>query len=188
MGTVVPTRQAIIPAAVGVDIGCGMIASKTSLTSKHLPDSLRAIRARVERAVPHGRSSNRHISQGADKGSWGRDSVPASVAGRWRLELETGFRRIVVAAPKLEHTNHVVHLGTLGTGNHFVEICLDESDAVWVMLHSGSRGVGNAIGSAYIELAKQDMRKHLSNLPDKDLAYLQEGTTHFDDYWFAVGL
>src|SRR5207344_1054102 len=83
-------------------------------------------------------------------------------------------------------SNHVVHLGTLGTGNHFIELCLDTDGAVWVMLHSGSRGVGNRIGQYFIELAKNDMRQQLGSLPDRDLAYLSEGSTHFNDYWEAV--
>jgi tRNA-splicing ligase RtcB len=88
--------------------------------------------------------------------------------------------------PKLGQGNDVNHLGTLGTGNHFIEVCLDERDRVWFMLHSGSRGVGNRIGSYFIELAKRDMRRHIKDLPDKDLAYLTEGTEHFDDYVQAV--
>jgi tRNA-splicing ligase RtcB (3'-phosphate/5'-hydroxy nucleic acid ligase) len=101
-------------------------------------------------------------------------------------QLESGFKRIVEAKPQLENTNHLNHLGTLGTGNHFVEVCLDEDQRVWVMLHSGSRGIGNAIGTLYIELARKEMRAHQVNLPDADLAYLREGTQSFDEYVFAV--
>ena len=114
------------------------------------------------------------------------ESPPESVDDAWS-ELATGFERIVDKYPKLSRSNHRVHLGTLGTGNHFIEICLDETDHVWVMLHSGSRGVGNRIGSYFIALAREDMREHLKNLPDKDLAYFPEGTRHFDDYVEAVG-
>jgi tRNA-splicing ligase RtcB (3'-phosphate/5'-hydroxy nucleic acid ligase) len=101
-------------------------------------------------------------------------------------ELEPGWKRIAGKHPKVEKSNHVVHLGTLGTGNHFIEVCLDESDRVWFMLHSGSRGVGNRIGSYFIELAKKDMSRHIHNLPDEDLAYFEEGSEHFDDYVEAV--
>jgi tRNA-splicing ligase RtcB len=101
--------------------------------------------------------------------------------------LVDDFNYITQKHPKLKNTNNLNHLGTLGTGNHFVEVCLDETNQVWIMLHSGSRGVGNAIGRYFIELAREDMRKWFINLPDKDLAYFAEGTEHFDDYWFAVG-
>jgi tRNA-splicing ligase RtcB len=179
IGSVIPTLNAIIPAAVGVDIGCGMIAAKTTLTATDLPDNLSKVRSVIERAVPHGRSPGRR-----DKGSWG-DSPPDNVNSAWE-KLENGFSRITEKYPHLRNTNHHAHLGTLGTGNHFVEMCLDENQAVWLMLHSGSRGVGNAIGSHFIELAKQDMRQWMVNLPDQDLAYFPEGTQHFDDYVEAV--
>ena len=179
VGSVIPTVNAIIPAAVGVDIGCGMIAAKTTLTASDLPDNLSAVRSAIERAVPHGRSPGKR-----DKGSWG-DSPPDNVDVAW-AKLEQGFSRITEKYPHLANTNNHVHLGTLGTGNHFVEVCLDENQSVWLMLHSGSRGVGNAIGSHFIELAKQDMRQWTANLPDQDLAYFREGTQHFDDYVEAV--
>lgn len=178
IGSVIPTKGAIIPAAVGVDIGCGMMAVKTTLTASDLPDNLFALRCAIEKAVPHGKTFG-----GRDKGAW---SNPTNAATRVWSDLEQDFNRITKKYPKLEKTNHINHLGTLGTGNHFIEICLDESETVWFMLHSGSRGIGNAIGTFFIELAKKDMRKHFINLPDQDLAYLPEGTEHFDDYWFAV--
>jgi tRNA-splicing ligase RtcB len=181
VGSVVATHKAIIPAAVGVDIGCGMMAVQTSLTARDLPDSLRKVRSAIEAAVPHGRSVTRG---GRDKGSWG--NPPAEAAAVWKNTLGPRFQRIVDKHPKVAQANHVTHLGTLGTGNHFIEVCLDEGDQVWVMLHSGSRGVGNKIGSYFIELAKQEMRRHIINLPDQDLAYLPEGTRHFDDYVEAV--
>jgi tRNA-splicing ligase RtcB len=181
IGSVIPTVGAIIPAAVGVDIGCGMMAARTSLVAADLPDNLHGLRSAIEQAVPHGRELRRG---GRDRGSWGRP--PADVDAAWRT-LEPGFRRLVQQAPRLEKTNHHVHLGTLGTGNHFIEVCLDEAGAVWFMLHSGSRGVGNAIGRHYIELAQADMRRHIANLPDRDLAYFEEGSPHFDDYVRAVG-
>ncbi|MBD8880134.1 RtcB family protein [Rhodanobacter sp. 7MK24] len=178
VGSVVPTVGAIVPAAVGVDIGCGMIATRTTLTASDLPDNLAGLRSVIERAVPHGRTVGRR-----DKGAW--DTPPSAAIEGW-TQLDQDFRRIVEKQPKLARTNNLSHLGTLGTGNHFVEVCLDEDDRVWFMLHSGSRGVGNAIGSRYIELAKEDMRRWMINLPDQDLAYLPEGSEHFDDYVFAV--
>ena len=181
VGSVIPTKGAVIPAAVGVDIGCGMMAARTSLHASDLPDNLEGIRSAIEKAVPHGRDVGRGKR---DKGSWG--DPPPEIVAAWATLAER-FKRITDKYPKLERTNHLVHLGTLGTGNHFIELCLDEADRVWVMLHSGSRGVGNAIGSFFIELAKQDMRKWFVNLPDEDLAYFAEGTDHFDDYVEAVG-
>ncbi len=180
IGSVIPTKGAIIPAAVGVDIGCGMMAARTTLSASDLPDSLAGLRSAIERAVPHGRAPGRR-----DPGAWG-DRAPATVADAWQ-SLLPGFRRIVDKYPKLEKTNHYAHLGTLGTGNHFIEVCIDEADRVWFMLHSGSRGVGNAIGSLFIELAQADMRQHIANLPDRNLAYFNEGSRHFDDYVEAVG-
>ncbi len=181
VGSVIATKGAIIPAAVGVDIGCGMMAARTSLTAVDLPDNLEAIRSAIEQAVPHGRNVGRSKR---DTGSWG--DPPAEIVGAWAT-LADRFKDIIAKHPKLEKTNNLVHLGTLGTGNHFIELCLDTEARVWVMLHSGSRGVGNAIGSYFIELAKEDMRKWFINLPDEDLAYFPEGTDHFDDYVEAVG-
>ncbi|WP_114228193.1 MULTISPECIES: RtcB family protein [Sphingomonas] len=181
VGSVIPTKGAVIPAAVGVDIGCGMMAARTSLVASDLPDNLEAIRSAIEQAVPHGRSVGRGQR---DHGSWG--SPPPPIVEAWATLVQR-FERICEKHPRLKNTNNLVHLGTLGTGNHFIELCLDEAQRVWVMLHSGSRGVGNAIGSFFIELAKQDMRKWHINLPDQDLAYFPEGTDHFDDYVEAVG-
>lgn len=178
IGSVIPTKGAIIPAAVGVDIGCGMIAVRTSLTASDLPDSLQNIRFAIEAAVPHGRTTQRH---GRDKGAWHR--APEIVDQHW-AHLDEEFKRICDKYPKLRGTNHYNHLGT---GNHFIELCLDEQDRVWVMLHSGSRGVGNAIGNLFISLAHKDMQQHIANLPDRDLAYFEEGSQHFNDYMEAVG-
>ncbi|WP_165680532.1 RtcB family protein [Metapseudomonas otitidis] len=181
IGSVIPTVGAIIPAAVGVDIGCGMIAARTSLTASDLPDNLAGLRSAIERAVPHGRSVSRG---GRDKGAW--EDVPELADHAWSA-LAGRFKVITDKYPRLEKTNNRKHLGTLGTGNHFIEVCLDEAQRVWFMLHSGSRGVGNAIGSLFIELAQADMRQHTANLPDRDLAYFEEGSQHFDDYVEAVG-
>jgi len=179
VGSVIPTVGAIIPAAVGVDIGCGMAAVRTTLAARDLPESLREVRAAIERAVPHGRTP-----RGRDKGAWEHPPAPALAA--WE-RLKPRFDAVTARHGKIRHSNHVTHLGTLGTGNHFIEVCLDEADRVWLMLHSGSRGVGNRIGTYFIDLAKRDMRQHLANLPDEDLAYLKEGAAHFDDYVEAVG-
>ena len=173
VGSVVPTIGAIVPAAVGVDIGCGMIAARTTLVASDLPDNLAGVRSAIERAVPHGRSPARG---GRDKGAW--DTPPALAVEGWS-QLVADFEKICERHPRLKNTNQFKHLGTLGTGNHFIELCLDEADRVWVMLHSGSRGVGNAIGSHFIELAKQEMRRWMINLPDQDLAYLPEGSQYY---------
>jgi tRNA-splicing ligase RtcB (3'-phosphate/5'-hydroxy nucleic acid ligase) len=180
VGSVIPTHHAIIPAAVGVDIGCGMIAARTSLLASHLPDNLRSLRSAIEAAVPHGRTDNGGRN---DKGAW--SDVPDTQRAAWK-ELEPRYAAIVAKNPKLDRGSHVAHLGTLGTGNHFIEVCLDEQEHVWFMLHSGSRGVGNRIGSYFIALAKQDLKRWYIDLPDKDLAYFPEGTEHFDDYVAAV--
>jgi len=180
VGSVIPTVKAIIPAAVGVDIGCGMMAVQTSLSASDLPDTLAPLRTAIEKAVPHGRTDRGGRN---DEGAWGQ--VPARSEDAWR-KLRPGYEQIIEKYPRLDRGRHVGHLGTLGTGNHFIELCLDEADRVWVMLHSGSRGVGNRIGMHFISLAQKDMRKHLANLPDKDLAYFTEGAEHFDDYVFAV--
>lgn len=180
VGSVIPTKGAIIPAAVGVDIGCGMMAHRTSLLASDLPDNLQGLRNGIEVRVPHGRTDDGRVN---DRGAWGEPPAnPAAAA------LLKDLGQIVDKHPKLTHaaSRAANHVGTLGTGNHFVEVCLDEEDRVWVMLHSGSRGVGNRIGSYFIELAKQDMRRWFVNLPDADLAYFPVGTEHFADYMRAV--
>lgn len=182
IGSVIPTRGAIIPAAVGVDIGCGMQAVKTNWSACDLPDNLRGIRTAIEEVIPHGRTNN---GRAGDRGAWGEPDKGVELA--WSAECWTEtFDKIVEKHPKIGGANSRKHLGTLGTGNHFIEVCLDEDKCVWVMLHSGSRGVGNRIGSYFISLAKKDMEKWMINLPDKNLAYLPEGTDHFDDYVEAV--
>lgn len=179
IGSVIPTVGAIIPAAVGVDIGCGMIAARTSLMACDLPDNLHGLRCAIEKAVPHGKTFGPR-----DQGAW--ENVPQAADHAWSA-LAGRFKLITDKYPRLEKTNNRKHLGTLGTGNHFVEVCLDEANRVWFMLHSGSRGVGNAIGNLFIELAQADMRQHIANLPDRDLAYFEEGNQHFADYVEAVG-
>lgn len=181
VGTVLATHKAIIPAAVGVDIGCGMMAVRTSLTADELPDNLDNLRGKIEHAVPHGRSGNGSAAN--DRGAWG--NVPAGVSTAWRT-LEPRFEAIVEKHPRIEKSNNVHHLGSLGTGNHFIEVCLDEDDRVWVMLHSGSRGVGNVIGTYFINQAMEEMERYHIGLPDRDLSYLVEDTDRFDDYIEAM--
>lgn len=180
IGSVVPTFGAVIPAAVGVDIGCGMMAVKTSLRADQLPDSLGAIRSGIEANVPHGFMTK---GKSRDTGNW--IDLPDDVMQAW-LPLQEGFKTLQEKNPFLKNGNNVNQLGTLGSGNHFVELCLDENDAVWVMLHSGSRGVGNRIGMHFINKAKKDMERWFINLPDKDLAYIPEGSEHFGNYMGAV--
>jgi tRNA-splicing ligase RtcB (3'-phosphate/5'-hydroxy nucleic acid ligase) len=179
VGSVIPTKGAIIPAAVGVDIGCGMIAQRTSLTADDLPDNLHALRTAIEARIPHGRTDNGGEN---DRGAWG-DTVPTVDPA-----IFADLANIVEKHPKLAQAERRAshHVGTLGTGNHFVEVCLDTEGRVWIMLHSGSRGIGNRIGSYFIELAKGEMRRWFVNLPDQDLAYLPEGSRYFGDYMEAV--
>jgi tRNA-splicing ligase RtcB len=180
IGSVIPTKGAIIPAAVGVDIGCGMMAVQTDLNASDLPENLKGIREAIENAVPHGRTN--HGGPG-DRGAW--HNIPARNLEVWG-GMKPRYDAILAKHPKLDRGNHSNHLGTLGTGNHFMEVCLDEDDAVWFMLHSGSRGVGNRMGSYFIEVARKDMERLFLNLPDRDLAYFPEGTEHFHDYVEAV--
>ena len=182
VGSVIPCKGAIVPAAVGVDIGCGMMAVQTSLTSHQLPEDLSGLRSAIEAAVPHGRTND---GRKGDRGAW--CDVPEDVGKTWttalhrNTSLADGHAAIVEKHPKIGQANNVAHLGTLGTGNHFIEICLDDVDRVWVMLHSGSRGIGNRIGSYFIERAKREMERWFIHLPDKDLSYLAEGSEHFYD-------
>ena len=177
VGSVIPTKQAIIPAAVGVDIGCGMIARRLSLTAEDLDEArLRKVFNQISRDVPVGFESHNE-----------RDAR-AAAAKRFKRGLERIMQRHPGIGKRVsKHTSWVHQLGTLGGGNHFIEVCLDESNRVWVMLHSGSRGIGNAIGSYFIELARRDAERLDLHLPDRDLAYFPEGAQHFDDYVDAVG-
>ncbi|MEO8698416.1 MAG: RtcB family protein [Kofleriaceae bacterium] len=180
VGSVIACNRAVIPAAVGVDIGCGMMAVKTSLRADQLPDDLRALRLAIEAAVPHGRTDNGGKN---DRGAYG--DPPARTLAAW-AELQADYEVILAKHASAGNQMRVQQLGTLGTGNHFIELCLDEAGAVWVMLHSGSRGIGNRIGSYFIERAKAEMRRWFINLPDQDLAYLPQGSELFDDYLQAV--
>ena len=178
IGSVIPTLKAIIPNAVGVDLGCGMTAVLTTLFAKDLPDNLLDVRTAIEKAVPHGRSHNGKAVN--DTGAW--NEIPSRVADLWKIHLDSQFKKMVDKYPEIGQCNSIVHLGTLGTGNHFIELCLDENQQVWIMLHSGSRGVGNRIASTFISKAKKDMENHITHLPDKELAYLEEGSPFFEDY------
>ncbi len=176
VGSVIPTRGAIIPAAVGVDIGCGMNAVRLSLSANELPDNLKPVRGAIEDAVPVGFNMHKYVK-----------------ARRSTLKpLDAGLEKILAHHPTVGKMVKNIsrtwsqQVGTLGGGNHFIELCLDENQDVWVMLHSGSRGIGNVIGRYFIGLAKKDMQRLQQNLPDKDLAYFSEGTEFFDDYVHAV--
>ena len=180
IGSVIPTLGAVIPAAVGVDIGCGMNAVRTTLTASQLPDNLARLRSAIEAAVPVGFGQH----------AW--DKVRGSAHARVgrplndRLDVIVGKHGGIM---KMQHKfaqTWICQLGTLGGGNHFIEICLDEEQRVWIMLHSGSRGIGNVIGRYFISAARKDMQRHQIHLPDKDLSYFSEGSTLFDDYVEAV--
>ncbi|MEJ2043168.1 MAG: RtcB family protein [Reinekea sp.] len=178
VGSVIPTLGAIIPAAVGVDIGCGMMAAKLSINSSQLPDNLKAMRLAIERAVPVGQRAHKTIS------------IRESVCKQIQARVDVLFERHPSLLKMMKHplTVWAKQMATLGSGNHFIELCIDEQKQVWIMLHSGSRGLGNAIGRHFIQLAKNDMQRHIHNLPDKDLAYFSEGSEHFADYMVALEL
>lgn len=172
VGSVVPTKGAVIPAAVGVDIGCGMCAIKLSLKASDLPDSLHELRLKLEEQIPVGQAIHERLGE---IGTAAFDPLNAR------------YEALIKKYPEIQTRRHPSYqIGSLGGGNHFIELCLDEDQNVWVMLHSGSRGIGNRIGSFFIEKAREEMRRHFINLPDKDLAYLVEGSELFNDYVEAV--
>lgn len=183
VGSVIATRAAIVPAAIGVDIGCGMMAVRTSLTAEDLPGDLAAIRAEIERAVPKGVESS--ATSNHSKGGWA--ITPNAIGRAWYDRFEARWRAIVTRHPKIDGKT-VDQLGSMGGGNHFIELCLDEEGRLWAMLHSGSRGTGNRIGTYFIDKAKEAIAKERIDffLPDKDLAHLAEGTALFDDYTEAM--
>lgn len=170
VGTVIATDKAVIPAAIGVDIGCGMNAVRLSLKASDLPDSLTTIRYQIERDVPLG-AGGAHRQNRAPE-------LPEHLA--------QGLREITWKHNALAKNHAQNQIGSLGSGNHFIEICIDENQDVWVMLHSGSRGIGNLIGRYFIEKAKRRMEQYFISLPDGDLAYLPEDTEDFNDYVKAV--
>ena len=177
VGAVIATHRAIIPAAVGVDIGCGMIATRTSLTAGDLGEAvLKRVFDQVSRDVPVGRDQHKEAR------------ALAGAAKPFQRRLKKILQKHVALEKRFPRTqNWVCQMGTLGGGNHFIEVCLDEAGRVWAMLHSGSRGIGNAIGTYFIELARRDAERRELRLPDRDLAYFEEGAEHFDDYVEAVG-
>lgn len=176
VGSVIPTRQAIIPAAVGVDIGCGMNAIRLSLKASQLPHNLNRIRSAIEAAVPVGFEQHKSAEHAKDL----------------LKPLQPRLQKIIQKHPAIAgmmrkwQDTWTAQMGSLGGGNHFIELCIDESQDVWVMLHSGSRGIGNNIGKYFIQLARKDMERHQMHLPDRDLAYFQEGSQYFEDYVEAV--
>ncbi len=176
IGSVIATHKAIIPAAVGVDLGCGMVATRLSITANDLDEkALQKVFDQITRDVPVGR------------GQHSDDRVLVDAA----RPFEAGLKALTDRHPQLlkafgKFSKWTNQMGTLGGGNHFIEVCLDEADSVWVMLHSGSRGIGNAIADYFIHLARQDMERWMIQLPDRDLAYFPEGTPHFADYVEAV--
>ena len=174
VGSVIATKGAIVPAAVGVDIGCGMMAVATTLTASQLPDSLAGLRSGIERVVPVGFGSHKE--------------APLPVEKAWCALLKQRYEAIEAKHPGVTTgKSAALQIGTLGGGNHFIEVCLDEADRVWVMLHSGSRGIGNRIGTYFIGRAHEAMIKRGIKLPERDLGWLEQGSTEFDDYVEAIG-
>lgn len=182
VGTVLPTKGAVVPAAVGVDIGCGMMAVRTDHTREGLGD-LKVVRAAIEKAIPCGRTNN---GGPGDRGAW--HNVPEDVARQWDTEFAEGYESLCALHPGARARNTSNHLGTLGTGNHFIELAEDEAGGVWIVLHSGSRGMGNKIGQYFTNVAKALCEKWFIKLPDPDLAYLPQDTKEFHDYKEAVTL
>jgi tRNA-splicing ligase RtcB (3'-phosphate/5'-hydroxy nucleic acid ligase) len=181
VGSVIPTKNAIIPAAVGVDIGCGMNAVRLTLKSHQLPENLHRVRAAIEKAVPVGFSQH---SASRVRGS-AQERTARALKGR--LDVITEKHPALMKMMRRFDETWVCQIGSLGGGNHFIELCIDEEEFVWVMLHSGSRGVGNVTGRYFIEAARKDMMRNRVALPDRDLAYVSEGSPLFDDYVEAVG-
>lgn len=175
VGTVIATEKAVIPAAVGVDIGCGMNAVRLSLKASDLPDNLKPLRDAIESKIP--------------LGAGGRLQKEEDLNERYYRLPDTDFylRKNLNEIAGEYWKKAVPQLGTLGSGNHFIEVCIDENQDVWIMLHSGSRGIGNMIGTHYIAKAKRQMEKFFVSLPDDDLAYFPEDTEDFNNYMAAVG-
>ena len=176
VGSVIPTKHAIIPAAVGVDIGCGMNAIRLNLKAHQLPDNLSPLRHAIERKVPVGFNMHKQVKAKAST------LTPLEKRLQPILLKHSGLVRML----RQFDATWQKQLGTLGGGNHFIEICLDENQDVWIMLHSGSRGLGNVIGTYFIELAKKEAQHRFGHVPDKDLSYFAEGSASFDDYVEAV--
>jgi tRNA-splicing ligase RtcB len=180
VGSVIATKQAVIPAAVGVDIGCGMNAVRLTSSANHLPDNLRSLRGAIEAAVPVGFEQH--------QASKVRGSAHERTARQLsdRLDVIVGKHPAIMKMQRQFARTWICQLGTLGGGNHFIELCLDQEQRLWVMLHSGSRGLGNVLGRYFIAAARKDMQRHKVHLPDRDLAYFSQGSGLFDDYVEAV--
>lgn len=178
VGTVIPTRAAILPAAVGVDIGCGMVALQTTLSAGDLPDSLHALRTAIEAKVPVGFNAHEKPV------STHHDGLQGIALKRRGEDLHGRYQRlrIMERVGKYDHARVWQQAGTLGGGNHFCELCLDEADRVWLLLHSGSRNIGKTIGETAIASAREVAQRLHRHLPDRDLAWLDEGTPEFDEY------
>lgn len=168
VGSVIATNGAIMPAAVGVDIGCGMIAAELPFDAGLLPDDLDKLLGHIEKVIPAG------VGQGFEGST-----------ARWERELQPLLDRAPEISDK-QKKKAVRQMGTLGSGNHFVEVCLDERDRVWLVLHSGSRGIGNELAKVHIDGARGLMKKFFIELEDKDLAFLVEGTPEFEAYIHAM--
>ena len=183
IGSVIATKGVVIPAAVGVDIGCGMIAVKTSIRGCELPDNLHAIRTAIQLTIPHGMETFQPYYTN------GIFNKPHSFVNTESSYLLKDYNQIILKYPTIQtKSNPMCQLGTLGGGNHFIEICLDQNNNVWLMLHSGSRGIGNSIGNFFIEKAKNEMIKYhiVPYLADMDLSYLVEHTELYTDYIQSV--
>lgn len=183
VGSVVPTVGAIMPAAVGVDIGCGMMAVLTNADKNTFKDHLPELRKSIENAIPHGRTND---GKPGDRGAWG--NIPNDVQQVWNEHFHVRYEKLCKKHPGARSKNAVTQLGTLGTGNHFIEVALDEQDRVWFVLHSGSRGLGNRIGQYFTKLAKETCVKKGIELVDQNLAYLEVGDSNYDDYIEALHL
>ena len=191
IGSVFITKDAIIPSAVGVDLGCGMQAAKLNLkigSVSNLEARLATIRHCIEEAVPHGRSDNGGLE---DVGAWNPGNIPPWIHVHFDDYLYEGFNEVMKANPKINRSGDLYQrakrqLGTLGTGNHFIELSVDQDDDVWLVIHSGSRGVGAAIGGYFARLALQKNKHWFVKLPNDDLAYLVRGEQEFADYLKAV--
>ena len=175
VGTVIATRGAVVPAAVGVDIGCGMIAVQTKLTANQLPDNLNKLRLSLEQSIPVGQGKHHKATPESKRAHKAFENLqPRLTHLLKKIDWETDI------------DNCANQIGTLGGGNHFVEVCRDGGDNVWVVLHSGSRGIGNLLGRFFIESAKSKMAEHLIKLEDPNLAYLSEEWPEFTEYLDAV--
>jgi tRNA-splicing ligase RtcB len=182
IGSVIPTKDAIIPAAVGVDIGCGMRATKLNCTVSDIDVPYASLRMAIEKAVPHGRTNN---GGKGDRGAWGH--ITDQINSYWNASCRPiDYDYLCGKYPELKKANSVNHLGTLGTGNHFIELAADKEDYLWLIIHSGSRGIGNKIGTYFIRKAKEECAKWFVELPDPNLAYFPMDTEYFADYMMGV--